>query len=190
MKFRTVMLVAAVSAPTLALGAEKLNVKLGLWETTWSTETRGMPPLPKELLDRMSPDQRKKMEADLRAAQAKGPDVHTDRECITQKDLDKPFEPENTKECTHTIVTATRSTQEIRIVCSGGMPGSGSMKVSATNPETMTGSLDLKLGQGAESMTIKGQMKGRWIASDCGDEADDDEADDSGLADDTESDER
>ena len=178
MKSKLLVLIG-LSVPALAHAAETLNVKLGLWETTWTTETRGMPPLPKELLDRLSPEQRKKMEADVRAAQAKGPDINSDRECITQKDLEKPFEPENTKECTHSVVTSTRTTQEVRIVCSGGMPGSGSMKVSAANPETMTGSLDLKLGQGADSMTIKGQMKGRWLGADCGDEADDEESDDS-----------
>lgn len=173
MNLRLPLLIAAFTLPSLAHAAEKLNVKLGLWETVWTTETHGLPPLPKELLDRMSPDQRKKMEADLRAEQAKGPDTNTDRECITQKDLDKPFEPSNTKECTHTMTTTTRTTQEVRIVCSGGMPGSGTMKVTASNPETMTGSMNLKLGDGQNAMTIKGQMKGRWLGSDCGDEADD-----------------
>jgi hypothetical protein len=157
-----------------------LNVKTGLWETTWEIETSGIPPLPKELLDRLTPEQRKNMEDELRAEQAKGPDINTDRECITQRDLDRPFEPSNTKECTHTNVVATRTAQEVRIVCTGGLPGAGTFKVSAPNRETLTGSMNLKLGEGKESMTIKGQMKARWLASDCGEFADDedDESDD------------
>jgi hypothetical protein len=182
MKSRISVVMAVLAVPMCAHAAEPLNVKLGLWETTWVTETRGMPPLQKELLDRLSPEQRKEMEADLRAEQAQGPDKNTDRECITQRDLDRPFEPSNTKECKHTNIASTRTTQEIRIVCTGGMPGSGTMKVSAPNPETLVGSMDLKLGEGAQSMTIKGQMKGRWLGSGCGDEADSDDEESDGSS--------
>jgi hypothetical protein len=167
----------AVSVATSA--AEKLNLKLGLWEITSSTETRGMPPLPKELLDKLTPEQRKEMEADLRAEQANGPEQETKRECITQRDLDRPLEPSNAKECKHTIVSSTRTSQEVHIVCSGGMPGSGSLKVSAPTPEKMTGAMDLKLGEGAQSMTIRAQLQGRWLGSDCGEEAKDDDQEDS-----------
>ena len=177
MKSRIAMSVAAALALSMSAHAEPLNVKTGLWETTMTTDTRGMPPLPKELLDRLSPEQRKKMEADLRAEQAKGPDTNTDRECITQKDLERPFEPSNTKECKNTVVKATKTEQEIRLVCTGGMPGSGTFKITAANPQSLTGSLDLKLGQDPQAMTIKGQFKARWIGPDCGDEADSDDDD-------------
>jgi hypothetical protein len=169
--------VACLTVSGLAY-AETLNVKLGLWEITSFTETRGMPPLPKELLDKLTPEQRRKMEADIKAEQAQGPDKDTDRECVTQKDLERPFETSNAKECKQTIVTTTRTSQEVRIVCTGGMPGSGQLKVSAPSPEKMSGLLDMKLGDGAGAMTIKSQLQGRWLSSDCGDEADsDDDAD-------------
>jgi Protein of unknown function (DUF3617) len=166
----------ALSASTTA--AEKLNVKLGLWEMTSSTETSGVPPLPKELLDKLTPQQRKEMEADVRAEQAKGPEKDTDRECITQHDLDRPLEPDNAKDCKHTIVSSTRTSQEVHIVCTGGMPGSGTLKVSAPTSERMTGSMDLKLGEGTQTMTIRAQLQGRWLHSDCGEEAEDDDQED------------
>jgi hypothetical protein len=179
MKLITTLLLAALTLTMpLAPAADTLNVKLGLWEITSVTETRGMPPLPKELLDKLTPDQRRKMEAEITAEQAKGPDRDTDRECISQKDIEHPFESSNTKECKQTIVTTTRTSQEIRIVCTGGMPGSGLLKISTPNPEKMNGSLDLKLGEGTESMTIKAQLQGRWLSSDCGDEAESDDGDD------------
>lgn len=184
MKSRIALSIAAALMIPLVAQAEPLNVKTGLWETTWTTQTAGMPPLPKELLDKLSPEQRKKMEADLRREQAKGPDTNTDRECITKNDLEKPFQPDNTKECTNTIVVSTRTAQEVRLVCSGGMPGSGTFKVAATNPENLTGSMDLKLGQGAQTMTIKGQFKARWLGNDCGDEADSDDEDSDTSSDD------
>src|SRR5687768_1604779 len=90
-RLNSVLVVAMCTAlPVASQAAEKLNVKLGLWEITSETQTRGMPPLPKELLDKLTPEQRRKMEADLKAEQAKGPEKDTDRECITQKDLEQP----------------------------------------------------------------------------------------------------
>ena len=175
LRMTSMVTLAGLTLPVLAYSADTLNVKLGLWEITSVTETRGMPPLPKELLATMTPEQRRQMEAEIKAEQAKGPDRDTDRECITQKDLDRPFESSNTKECTQTNVTTTRTMQEVRIVCTGGVPGSGLLKVSAPSPEKMTGSLDLKLGEGAQAMTIKAQLQGKWISSDCGDEADEDQ---------------
>ena len=37
------------------------------------------------------------------------------------------------------------------------------------------GSLDLKLGAGAEAMTINAKLQGRWLSADCGDEAEGDD---------------
>jgi hypothetical protein len=39
----------------------------------------------------------------------------------------------------------------------------------------MSGTLDLKLGEGADAMTVKARLQGRWLDSDCGDEADNDD---------------
>lgn len=170
------LVVAAVATTLPAWGgaAETLDVKTGLWEITSLTETRGMPPLPQELLKQLSPEQRSKMEAQIRAEQ-KNADKDTDRECVTQKDLEQPFESANTKECEQKIVKSSRTAQEVHIVCSGGIPGSGVFKVSAANPETMSGTLELKLGEGADAMTIKARMQGKWLGADCGDEAESDE---------------
>lgn len=171
----TAMTTACAMLPAWAGAADTLNVKTGLWEITSLTETHGMPPLPKELLNQLTPEQRSKMEAEIKAEQKKGADKDTDRECVTQKDLEQPFESANTKECTQTIVKSSRTAQEVHIACTGGIPGSGVFKVSAPNPETMSGTLDLKLGEGADAMTVKARLQGRWLSSDCGDEADSDE---------------
>jgi hypothetical protein len=187
MKSRVSVLVAVATALPAWVGAETLNVKTGLWEITSVTETRGMPPLPKELLNSLTPEQRAKMEAEIKAGQ-KGADKDTDRECVTQEDLEQPFESANAKECKQTIVKSSRTAQEVHIVCSGGVPGSGVLKVSASNPETMSGTLDLKLGEGADAMTIKARLQGRWLSSDCGDDADSDADADSDSDSDSDSD--
>lgn len=170
------LLLTALSAA--GAGAERLNVKLGLWEMTSTMRFSGMPPLPKEVTDKMTPEQRAKMAADLKAAAEEEPEPEVSSECITQEDLDKPFQSANSDDCTQTIVRTTKTTQEIRLVCTGKTKGSGVFKVTTPTPETMSGTLDLKAGEGADAFVMKGTIKGRWLGADCGDEDDGDAADD------------
>jgi len=170
--------IAALTLTALSVGAaapERLNVKLGLWEMTSIMRFSGVPPLPKEVLDKMTPQQRAKMAADLKAAAGQEPEEETSSECVTQEDLDKPFKSATADDCTSTIVRTTRNSQEVRLVCTGKTKGSGSFKVNAPTPETMTGALELKAGDGPDAFIIKGTIKGRWLGSDCGDEDDSDD---------------
>jgi Protein of unknown function (DUF3617) len=173
MTSRILLGAVALSVACAATAAERLNVKTGLWEITSVTSVSGMPPLPKEVLDHMTSEQRAELQASMKGDK---PETNTDRECITDKDLEHPFESANTKECTETIVSSTRTTQEVRLVCSGEHKGTGLLRVSTPTPDTMTAMLDLRAGDGKDALTIKSQMKGRWLGADCGDEADDEEA--------------
>ena len=167
-----------VGTEVSAAGADKLNVKLGLWEITSITRFSGMPPLPKELMDKMTPQQRAEMAAKIKAASEEEPEPEVSSECITQEDLDKPFASANSEECTQTVVRTTRNTQEMRLVCTGKTKGSGTFRVTTPTPETMTGDLDLKVGEGSNVMTLNGKIKGRWLGADCGDEDDSNDVDD------------
>ena len=44
-----------------------LNVKTGEWEATITNETSGQMPIPQEMIDKMTPEQRAKMEAMMKA---------------------------------------------------------------------------------------------------------------------------
>lgn len=170
------LLVAACLAMPAVASADKLNVKPGLWEITSTSQISGLPPIPKDVLDKMTPEKRAQMEASFRAEAAKGPQVETDRECITKEELERPFESADAKQCTQTIVTTTRTSQEVRLTCSGEHKGSGLLRVSTPTPETMTGTMDLKLGEGKDAMTINAKLKGHWLGPQCGDEGQDEDA--------------
>ena len=174
---KSAALAALLMVAVTAASAEKLNVKLGLWEITSLTRMSGTPPLPKDLLDKMTPQQRADMAAKIKEAQAEEPEPEVSSECITPEDLERPFDSANAEDCTQTIVRTTRNAQEIRLACTGKTKGSGTFRITTTTPESMVGELNLKVGEGAEVMTIKGNIKGRWLGADCGDE-DDDEAND------------
>jgi Protein of unknown function (DUF3617) len=171
----TAMLLIACFAAPHASAAEKLDVKPGLWEIASTHHISGLPPMPKEWLDKVTPEQRAEMEAAFKREAEKGPQTDTERECITQKEAEQPFNVADAKDCKQTIVRTTRNTQEVRLTCTGEFKGTGVMRVTTPTPETMTGTLDLQLGEGKDAMKIKSQLKGRWLGPDCGDE---DEVDD------------
>ena len=101
-----------LSSAALAADAagDRLDVKVGLWEMTSTLSFGGTPPLPKEVLEKMTPEQQARMKEDWRAqaAQLREPDVS--RECITREDLDKPFQSGNEDDCKQTVVRTTRTT--------------------------------------------------------------------------------
>lgn len=166
------VLLGCCMAP-LAGAADKLDVKPGLWEITSTHQITGIPPMPKEWVDKVTPEQRAAMETAFKKESEKGPQSDTERECITKQKAQQPFDIGD-KNCTQTVVRTTRTTQEVRLTCNGEMKGSGVMRVTTPTPETMTGTLDLQLGDGEDAMKVKSHLQGRWLGPDCGDEDDED----------------
>lgn len=170
------LFLACALLPLAASAADRLNIKTGLWEVTATTQMSGTPPLPKELLEQMSPEQKAQLQESLKAAGAGGtPHTETSRECITERDLERPFDSANPDECKSEIVKSTRTMQEVKLTCSGKYKGGGRLRINTPNPNTMTGDLEVSVGDGENAMTVKSDMKGRWLGADCGEEADDEE---------------
>ena len=174
MRVRLVFLALALATPLVA-HADKLNAKPGLWEITSKHVISGAPPVPKELADKLTPEQRAQMEAAFRKEAQQGLKTDVERECITKEKMERPFEAPDSKECKQTIVRTTATTQEVRLECQGEYQGSGIFKVTTPTPESMTGTLDFQHGTGAEVMKVKSDIKGRWLGPDCGDEDDNDD---------------
>jgi hypothetical protein len=64
----------------------------GLWEITSTHQITGIPPMPKEWQDKVTPEQRAAMETAFKKEAEKGPQTDTDRECITKQRPSKPFD--------------------------------------------------------------------------------------------------
>jgi uncharacterized protein DUF3617 len=185
----SIVLLGCCGVTPLAVAAEKLDVKPGLWEITSTHQITGIPPMPKEWQEKVTPEQRAAMETAFKKEAEKGPQTDTDRECITKQKAEQPFDVGDTKDCTQKVVRTTRTTQEVHLSCNGGeYKGSGVLRVTTPTPETMTGTLDLQLGEGKDAMKVNSTLKGRWLGPDCGDE--DDADDDSRTDDEDETDSR
>lgn len=169
-------LAVCAALPFAAGGQDKLDIRTGTWEITATTHMSGTP-LSNEMLSKMTPEQRAEVQAAMREEAAKGPQTEVSRECITPEEVERPFASADLENCTQQIVRTTRTTQEARLQCTGEYKGSGLLRVTAPNPQTMTATLELSAGDGPSPFTIKAQMKGRWLAAACEDEDAYDESD-------------
>ena len=177
---RSSVLASAAMAATFvsiaASAAERLNVKTGLWEVDSTTQMSGTLPISKQLRETLTPAQIAKIQSDMKAEAAKGPTRDKSKSCITEEDLEQPFNPSDADQCTQTFSNGTRTTQEVRMTCAGEYQGTGVLKITTPTPQTMTGSMVLTFGNGADAYTLKSTLQGRWLSADCGDE-EEDEAD-------------
>jgi hypothetical protein len=146
-----------------------LNVKTGQWEATITSETAGQLPIPQEMLDKMSPEQRAKMEAMMKARGAQGARTNTYKSCLKKEDLDKPFgNDEQRKSCKQTFVTSSSTRQEIHMECDlGGGKQSGTLKLEALDSGTVKGSMEMVASNGGRSMTVNSSFSSKWLGPVC-----------------------
>jgi hypothetical protein len=60
-------------AGSLAWAAQGLNVRTGLWQMTYTTQDSGAPSMPKEGLDKLTPEQRARLAASQQKNTQQGP---------------------------------------------------------------------------------------------------------------------
>ncbi|MGE5337957.1 MAG: DUF3617 domain-containing protein [Gemmatimonadota bacterium] len=169
------LLAAILLGAALSFGAsaQTLNAKLGLWEVTSTTESSGRPPIPPEMLARLSPEQRAKMEAAIEAHQAKGPQTTTHKACYTEKDRERAFQGQDDdgqRSCKRTIVSQSARRMQVRLDCTGASMGAanGMFTVDAITPENVKGTVDMKVVRGDRTMNVKSSFSARWLGADCG----------------------
>jgi hypothetical protein len=157
---------AAWTCAAASARADSLDLKLGLWETTFTTNVSGML-VSDAQLQQMPPAQRERMEAMMKKQQADGPKTRTTKTCLTKEKLGRPFEKaeaDEEKNCKRTILVATPSKQEVTIACTGERPQKKEWRMEATSRESAKGNMKVVSGSGSVTMSFTA----RWIASGCG----------------------
>jgi hypothetical protein len=151
------MLVAASSAwPQTPVA---LHVRLGLWETTTTTEMSGMPDM-----GNLPPEQQARAEAMMKGMmQHQTP--HTVRSCLTKEKLDRTLFGQEDKNCKQTVETNTSSVYAFKIECTGEHPTPGEWRFEALSPEGVKGAGSMKVDRG---MTVKSSMTAKWLGESCG----------------------
>lgn len=143
-----------------------LNVKPGLWEATLTIKRSGGLPLSSEMLQKMTPDQRARLEARMNATPAHTNTV-TDKECITKEDLEKPLDFSRA-ECSWTILESTSTRASGTVACeTSGVTINGTGSYEAPDPEHMRGSRHMTSTGGGNTMVIDTSFTSTWVGATC-----------------------
>jgi hypothetical protein len=165
MRFR--LLGCALWAVPLALSAETIDLKVGAWAVDAETQTTGVT-LPKNVLDKMSPEQRAKLEQTMRANDGKVV-KHTIHTCITKEDLQNSAvfdsDASDASTCTRKILVETARSFQAEEVCpiaSGA--AKGTVKIDSKSPTEYSGMLERTTADGGR---ITSKLNGHWVSSTC-----------------------
>jgi hypothetical protein len=173
MRMRTSILCGLVVVSSSVLWAadpiHPLDVKLGLWESTWTNQMSGQMPIPPEAMANLTPEQRAKFEEAMKARASQAPREKTRRQCMTREKMDKDPFGDDRKGCTRTVTTSTSHKLEMRVECSEqGMKSTGTFRVEATDSESVKGTTQMVMSGGDRTMNMNASFTAKWIGPDCG----------------------
>ncbi len=151
------------------LAAELPNVKLGLWEMTWSVQVNGMPTVD---LSKVPAAQQAMAQSMMKNAMAKMGQPHAFKTCIGEEQLKKgaSFDYSKDPSCTTTVLKSTSTELQVKQVCTGKRPHTVSIDYKAATPESVTGSahVDMSGDSAGGGMAADSKMSGKWLSADCG----------------------
>jgi hypothetical protein len=149
---------------------QPLNVKTGLWENTTFITTNGQIPVSSDILAKLTPEQRARVEARMNAQSAQKTKTRTDQNCLTQEDLNQGtlFNKDN-KECTQKILNSSSTTLEVQVDCRHDtMTSQMLLSLQAISPELVKGTATTKITSEGHTMTSKNDLSARWLSASCG----------------------
>jgi len=161
---------ARTDAPAAGGTLKPLNIKPGLWENTRTIKRTGEMPIPTELLNRLTPEQRAKMEERMKAHSAAHANTITEKHCVTKEDLEKDrLNLAEAKECTTTVLNSTSTSVKARLVCdTEGMHATGNLELVAADPEHLNGSYHSTMDGNGHAMNVEGTWTSKWLGASCG----------------------
>jgi hypothetical protein len=158
------------SGAGLAAGLS-LDVKPGLWDIETSGATSGVPQIPPDMLEKLKPDQRVIAEAMLLAVIAQASMPHSLQFCVTPEQVRQGLDLDRIggKHCQRTVRSSSPTGLDMQVDCSGQDQMSGNLHLRVVDRATLAGDVDFRAGLGANSMTIRQTLHGKWLGAECGD---------------------
>src|SRR5215469_18930515 len=150
---------------------QPLNIKPGLWESTRTIKRTGEMPIPAEVLSRLTPEQRARMEERMKANSSGHESTKTEKKCLTKEDLEQDrLKLAESNECTTTVITSSSTTVKAKMACEvQGMHSTGNLDLLAADPEHVTGSFHTNMTGNGHTMNMEGTWTSKWLGSNCGD---------------------
>jgi hypothetical protein len=162
------MRASADSQPAAKL--QPLNVKPGLWESTRTIKRAGEMAIPAEMLNRLTPEQRARMEERMKANSTARTNSTTEKHCVTQEDLERDrLKLAEARECTTTVLNSTSTSVKAKLVCEiEGMHATGTLELLAVDPEHVNGSYQSTINGNGHPMNVEATWTAKWLGSSCG----------------------
>lgn len=157
-----------------------LNAKEGLWETTVTINTSGTPGLPADALDKLTPEQRARMEEMMKQkGVALNGNKIVSKSCVTKDKIEKGMafaENKNMQDnCTRTVVSSTGSHFEAKFHCDQSkdpsMKGTtdGTVIIDMTGSDSTKGSIHSVSNMNGHQLTSDSSFTSKYLGPDCGD---------------------
>lgn len=172
MRAETILgLVLALAVPLCAADkATVLNIKPGLWSVTTRTVKRNMP-VPADMLAKLSPAQRARLEARMRASAQETTKITTARQCLTEEQVEKGaiFGGESGgRGCMNTHVRSSRTKAVVRIVCRGkGVKQESVMHQDALSAESVKELSQLTTTENGQTAYYQAAFTATWLGPVC-----------------------
>lgn len=164
-----VMLLASSGCVWAGDKGPSMNVKPGQWETTMTTTTSGEMPIAADLLAKLTPEQRARMEQRMKANSGEKTRTLTQKSCMTKEQIEQGLGfGQDQGKCTRTVVSSTGTTIDVQVACSEqGMNTSGTMHFEALSPESVKGSSQMTANGGGHTMTVHMTLTSKWLGPTC-----------------------
>jgi hypothetical protein len=167
--FPLVALIALSTALEAVGKVQSLNIKVGLWEVTTTVAANTEIPIPAELLEKLTPEQRARVEARVKARPSDAPRVTKQKYCLTKEQLltGATF-GQDRQSCTPTGLLSTRSKLEVQVVCvDQEMNSHGTLQVEALDPRRIKGSMKFTTTANGEAITAQSSFTAEWTSPVC-----------------------
>ncbi|HEY6301451.1 MAG TPA: DUF3617 family protein [Terriglobales bacterium] len=166
-----ISLVVTITLCASVVAADKvtpLDIKAGLWEVTTTKAVTEDTMLPAAVLEKLTPEQRERIEDRVKARNADPQKTIIARQCLTRQELERgtPFRPPQIS-CKWTVLTSTSSKLEKRGRCvDHGTKTEAALRIQALSPEEAEGSIQLFKASDNASAAIP-SFKAKWIGPFC-----------------------
>jgi len=153
-----------------------LNLKEGLWEVTVTHSGSGMPGMSEDVLAKLPPEQRAKIEEMMkqRGASMNG-NTTVVKSCVTKEKIAKGMAfGENRENCSHNIVNSSPSHVEIKMHCEENKNGGkttmdGTTSVDLIGSDNAKGSTHVVTNSNGKTMTTDLTFTSKYLGAACGD---------------------
>lgn len=163
-----------LAAAVLSLAAQKLeplHVKPGLWEVTTIMTRTGQLPISPDVLAKMTPEQRARIEERMKAQGENAQRARVRKSCVTKEKLEKNNMFEERQSCKRTVVTSTASKMEVHAECDSphGTRINVSTVAEALDSGNVKGSMQMSASGAENTMNMNATFTAKWIGAVCGD---------------------